>query len=85
MGLRSWTATVAVTNNWETWRQIISDPIPQVTFSFSLSHVFASWSLVCVLQDLDRCVTVFKAQENDSDQPWVYIGKQRAHYKKIHG
>lgn len=37
------------------------------------------------LQDLDRCVTVFKAQEDDSDQPWVYIGKQRAHYKKIHG
>ena len=31
MGLRSWTATVAVTNNWETWRQIISDPIPHVT------------------------------------------------------
>ena len=36
-------------------------------------------------QDLDRCVTVFKAQKNDLDQPWVYIGKQRAHYKTING
>lgn len=33
--------------------------------------------------DLDRCVTVFKAQMDNSDQPWVYIGKQRAHYKTI--
>lgn len=41
--------------------------------------------ILVFLQDLDRCVTVFKAQEDDSDQPWVYIGKQRAHYKKIHG
>ena len=36
-------------------------------------------------QDLDRCVTVFKAQKDDTDQPWVYVGKQRAHYKTIHG
>lgn len=36
-------------------------------------------------QDLDRCVTVFKAQKDDTDQPWVYLGKQRAHYKTIHG
>lgn len=50
----------------------------------SVLRVFSAWSLICVLQDLDRCVTVFKAQD-DSDQPWVYIGKQRAHYKKIQG
>ena len=36
-------------------------------------------------QDLDRCVTVFKAQKDDTDQPWVYVGKQRGHYKTIHG
>lgn len=33
--------------------------------------------------DLDRCVTVFKSQKDNSDQPWVYVGKQRAHYKTI--
>ena len=47
------------------------------------------WALKLIitlfLQDLDRCVTVFKAQKDDNDQPWVYIGKQRAHYKTIHG
>ena len=36
-------------------------------------------------QDLDRCVTVFRAQKDDLDQPWVCIGKQRAHYKTING
>lgn len=85
MGLCSWAATVAVMNNRDKWRQIISGPIPHLINDVFTAHVFASWSLICVLQDLDRCVTVFKAQENDSDQPWVYIGKQRAHYKKIHG
>lgn len=45
---------------------------------------FSHDSCYLATSDLDRCVTVFKAQENDSDQPWVYIGKQRAHYKKIH-
>ena len=36
-------------------------------------------------QDLDRSVTVFKAQKDDTDQPWVFVGKQRAHYKTIYG
>lgn len=51
------------------------DCITNIQFSHDSSFLATS--------DLDRCVTVFKAQKNDLDQPWVYIGKQRAHYKTI--
>lgn len=51
------------------------DCITNIKFSHDSSYLATS--------DLDRCVTVFKAQKDDLDQPWVYIGKQRAHYKTI--
>lgn len=51
------------------------DCITNIKFSHDSSYLATS--------DLDRCVTVFKAQKDDLDRPWVYIGKQRAHYKTI--
>lgn len=36
-------------------------------------------------QDADFCVTVYKAESPNSQEPWVYMGKHRAHYKHIRG
>ncbi len=35
------------------------------------------------VQDLDNCVTLFQAIPGNFKQPWMYLGKQRAHYKRI--
>lgn len=51
------------------------DCVTNIKFSHDSSYLATS--------DLDRCVTVFKAQKDELDQPWVYVGKQRAHYKTI--
>eukprot|EP00795_Rhopilema_esculentum_P015460 gene15460-6711_t len=51
------------------------DSIENVAFSYDCRYLATS--------DMDRCVTLFKAQPNSKSQPWVYIGKQRAHYKRI--
>jgi len=35
-------------------------------------------------QDLDLCVTVYIAQPGGGDQqPWQFLAKHKAHYKKI--
>ncbi|XP_077862113.1 cilia- and flagella-associated protein 251-like [Saccoglossus kowalevskii] len=35
--------------------------------------------------DADYCVSVFKAQPYNEQEPWMYLGKQRAHYKPVRG
>ncbi|XP_072043906.1 cilia- and flagella-associated protein 251-like [Amphiura filiformis] len=35
--------------------------------------------------DADYCVTLFKREAADSEYPWSYLGKHRAHYKPIRG
>ena len=37
------------------------------------------------MQDADYCVTLFKREAADSEFPWTYLGKHRAHYKPIRG
>ncbi|KAK3746263.1 hypothetical protein QZH41_016512, partial [Actinostola sp. cb2023] len=50
----------------------------------SVTHIkFSHNSQYLATADLNRCVTIFKNQPDDDDQPWEYIGKQRAHYRKI--
>jgi len=51
------------------------DSITKIAFSDDCQFMACS--------DMDRCVTLFKAQPDNKAQPWVYIGKQRAHYKNI--
>ena len=53
-----------------------------VLFMFLPCEIFY---LMFFKKDMDRCVTLFKAQPDNKTQPWVYIGKQRAHYKEIVG
>eukprot|EP00794_Sanderia_malayensis_P014238 gene14238-15723_t len=53
------------------------DSISKVAFSYDCRYLASS--------DDDYCVTLFKAQLENKSQPWVYIGKQRAHYKRIVG
>ena len=47
--------------------------------------IVLKWLRDCFFKDLDRCVTLFKNQPDDDKEPWVYVGKQRAHYKTIQG
>ncbi|XP_077995257.1 cilia- and flagella-associated protein 251-like [Glandiceps talaboti] len=58
-------------------------------FRFSRDAVthcaFSHDSMWLATADADYCVTVYKAQPRSVDEPWIYLGKQRAHYKPIRG
>ncbi|PIK40727.1 putative WD repeat-containing protein 66-like [Apostichopus japonicus] len=45
--------------------------------------VFSHDSLWFATGDANFCVTVYKAGSPNSDWPWTYLGKHRAHYKPI--
>ncbi|XP_032233978.2 cilia- and flagella-associated protein 251 [Nematostella vectensis] len=51
------------------------DCVTHIKFSHDSKYIASA--------DLDRCVTIFKFQPDDDVKPWVYVGKQRAHYKSI--
>eukprot|EP00057_Strongylocentrotus_purpuratus_P009036 XP_011663510.1 PREDICTED: WD repeat-containing protein 66 [Strongylocentrotus purpuratus] len=53
------------------------DAVTHVTFSHD-----SKWMATA---DADFCVTVYKAESPNSQEPWVYMGKHRAHYKHIRG
>jgi hypothetical protein len=39
----------------------------------------------CLLQDLDKCVSVYVAKPTDTQKPWHFLAKYRSHFKKIEG
>jgi len=50
----------------------------------SISHIkFAHNSKYLVTADKDLCVVVYKAQFSEGSAPFVFFGKNRAHYKEI--
>ncbi|XP_041456928.1 cilia- and flagella-associated protein 251-like isoform X2 [Lytechinus variegatus] len=53
------------------------DAVTHVTFSHD-----SKWMATA---DADYCVTVYKAESPNSQEPWIYMGKHRAHYKHIKG
>ncbi|XP_071509123.1 cilia- and flagella-associated protein 251-like [Diadema antillarum] len=53
------------------------DAVTHVTFSHN-----SRWMATA---DADYCVTVYKANTLSEEEPWVYMGKHRAHYKHIRG
>ncbi|XP_028400297.1 cilia- and flagella-associated protein 251-like isoform X2 [Dendronephthya gigantea] len=51
------------------------DCITHLTFSHDSKYLASA--------DLDHCVTLFQAIPGNFKEPWLYLGKQRAHYKRI--
>ena len=50
----------------------------------SVTHLmFSHNSKYLASADLDHCVTLFQAIPGNFKEPWLYLGKQRAHYKRI--
>ena len=50
----------------------------------SITHLmFSHNSKYLASADLDHCVTLFQAIPGNFKEPWLYLGKQRAHYKRI--
>ncbi|EDV24111.1 uncharacterized protein TRIADDRAFT_57268 [Trichoplax adhaerens] len=68
---------------------ITLEDLPQAIFKYSkdsISHAcFSHDCKYLATADDDFAVSVYKSQLKNKDEPWVYLGRQRAHYKSIKG